>query len=405
MGKITRYFSNYQEAYNYYGGTNVPSKEIALVGDASYVFVSSDNAGDGGNTQYFDAAMTNDEIVATQVDAAYVSGTTQGYEQGYNEGYPLGYTAGHTAGYTEGEAAGYTTGHSAGYAEGEADYIAGMIENGTMAITTTSQVDVMEYAYAQVSDANLTAGNIADGVTILGVTGTYSGGIQPSGTMYISEADITYDVTNYAYAVAQDSNLSSDNIKSGVTIFGVTGTYSGGGSLDPTSDIVKDASKWQVLNYGADGPYSANSMPFVEDQQIEAMDVEWYAEEIDTIGDENMVALIDKFNTRGTVEVLSGTQNVTISYQRNDPEDPNTNAYISIDIALEAGERAGLSLAWFSHDPEDESSYFFEGFYWGIEDNVSNNHWIITAAETGTYNIMLEADGNGGCSMTITAPR
>lgn len=345
MGKITRYFSNYQEAYNYYGGTNVPSKEIALVGDASYVFVSSDNAGDGGNTQYFDAAMTNDEIVATQVDAAYVSGTTQGYEQGYNEGYPLGYTAGHTAGYTEGEAA--------GYAEGEADYIAGMIDNGTIAITTTSQVDVMEYAYAQVSDANLTAGNIADGVTILGVTGTYSGG----------------------------------------------------GSLDPNDDNVKDASKWQVLNYVAAGPYSANSIPFVEEQQIEAMDVEWYAEEIDTIGDENMVALIDKFNTRGTVEVLSGTQNVTITYQINDPEDPNTNAYISIDIALEAGERAGLSFAWFSYDPEDESSHIFEGFYWGIEDNVDNNHWIITAEETGTYTIRLDADGNGGCIMTIHAPR
>ncbi|MBQ1758967.1 MAG: leucine-rich repeat protein [Prevotella sp.] len=47
-------------------------------------------------------------------------------------------------------------------------------------------------------DANITAGNIKDGVTILGVQGTYTGGgITPTGTKNITENGV-YDITNYA---------------------------------------------------------------------------------------------------------------------------------------------------------------------------------------------------------------
>lgn len=48
-------------------------------------------------------------------------------------------------------------------------------------------------------DANLIAANIASGVTIFGITGTHSGGITPTGTITISSNGI-YDVTNYASA-------------------------------------------------------------------------------------------------------------------------------------------------------------------------------------------------------------
>lgn len=44
---------------------------------------------------------------------------------------------------------------------------------GKVDITSTDEVDVTEYASAQVVDTNLTAENIKKDVTILGVTGTY----------------------------------------------------------------------------------------------------------------------------------------------------------------------------------------------------------------------------------------
>lgn len=55
----------------------------------------------------------------------------------------------------------------------------GVTPTGNINITNTQQTDVTNYATAQVVDANLIASNIADGVTVLGITGTHSGGSQP----------------------------------------------------------------------------------------------------------------------------------------------------------------------------------------------------------------------------------
>lgn len=110
MSKHTRYFDDYVSAYNYYGGTEIPSNEIALIGNASYIFVSSDNSYNGGNTQYFDANMTNDTIVNTMVSTSYDSG----YEAGTAYGEAIGYTTGHAAGYEEGYAYGYSEGEASG---------------------------------------------------------------------------------------------------------------------------------------------------------------------------------------------------------------------------------------------------------------------------------------------------
>ena len=52
----------------------------------------------------------------------------------------------------------------------------GITPSGNINITDTQQTDVTNYATAQVVDANLTAENIAAGVTVLGIVGTHQGG-------------------------------------------------------------------------------------------------------------------------------------------------------------------------------------------------------------------------------------
>lgn len=91
-------------------------------------------------------------------------------------------------------------------------------------------------------DNNISAGNIKNGVTILGVTGNYSGitpTIDPlSITPTTSQQTITASggldgyspITVSAVTSSIDANISAENIKNGVTILGVTGNYSGGGS-------------------------------------------------------------------------------------------------------------------------------------------------------------------------------
>lgn len=68
--------------------------------------------------------------------------------------------------------------------------------------TTNQSIAAGQYldgAQTVKGDANLVAGNIKSGVTIFGVTGTHSGGTTPSGTVSITENG-TKDVTNYASA-------------------------------------------------------------------------------------------------------------------------------------------------------------------------------------------------------------
>lgn len=93
-------------------------------------------------------------------------------------------------------------------------------------------------------DANIQAENIKDGISILGVTGNYSGSainnqnktVSPSTSQQSVSADQGYTglgtVTVNAVTSSIDQNIAAGNIKSGVSILGVTGTYEGSGGTN-----------------------------------------------------------------------------------------------------------------------------------------------------------------------------
>ena len=111
-------------------------------------------------------------------------------------------------------------------------------------------------------DNNISAGNIKNGVTILGVTGNYSGvtptidplSITPTTSQQTITASSGTDgyspITVSAVTSSIDANISAENIKNGVTILGVTGNYSGG--ITPTGTInISSNGTYDVTNYAS----------------------------------------------------------------------------------------------------------------------------------------------------------
>ena len=96
-------------------------------------------------------------------------------------------------------------------------------------------------------DGNLIAANIKKGVSIFDVTGSYEGEgvnlqaktVTPSTAQNVVTADSGYNGLS-SVTVSGDADLIASNIKSGVSIFGVTGSFDGGGGgLDHNSAILK----------------------------------------------------------------------------------------------------------------------------------------------------------------------
>jgi len=122
-----------------------------------------------------------------------------------------------------------------------------IVNNGAINITpTTSQQTIPEGytsggtvgAVTSSIDANIIPTNIRAGVSVLGVQGNLEPDkpdqnktVTPSTSEQVVQADTGYElaqVTVEAVDNTIDENIVAENIKDGVSILGVTGTYDGG---------------------------------------------------------------------------------------------------------------------------------------------------------------------------------
>ena len=123
-----------------------------------------------------------------------------------------------------------------------------VVQDKTVNPTTSSQVISPDEGYDALSsvtvnavsssiDSNIVAGNIKQGVTILGVEGTVEElngttlEVTPSATTQINTPSGGYNAFT-SVTTNGDENLTAENIAEGVTIFGVTGSFHGGEDIN-----------------------------------------------------------------------------------------------------------------------------------------------------------------------------
>lgn len=107
---------------------------------------------------------------------------------------------------------------------------------GKKELTGTNEVDVTNFATAQVVDENLIAENIKSGVSILGVEGTHEGGGNADG-----------EVTEITTEAEMNALLETAEVGSVYKYTGTTGTYENGVKYELQKASAGDSRRWAKL--------------------------------------------------------------------------------------------------------------------------------------------------------------
>ena len=136
-------------------------------------------------------------------------------------------------------------------------------------------------------DPNILSNNIKNGVTILGVTGSYTAqpnlqakSVNPSTSAQTVSPDGGYDglsqVAVSAVTSSIDANIAAGNIKDGVTILGVTGSYSGASINNQNKTVSPTTSQQSVsadAGYTGLGTVTVNAVTYEIDNNIQPANI------------------------------------------------------------------------------------------------------------------------------------
>ena len=234
--------------------------------------------------------------------------------------------------------------------------------SGTKNLTNTSVTDVTNYANAQIVDSNLTAANIANGVTVLGIVGTHQGGITPTGTIQVSSTDSSNpdDVTNYAGAyvaagtagtpTATKGTVSNHSVSVTPSVTNTTGYITGSTKTGTPVSVsaselvsgtlnITNTSAADVTNYASAQVVDANLTAGNIKKDVNILGVTGTYE-----GSGGAALITETENAQGgitqeisVVEVLHVGSKTITQNGTYDPADDNYDAYSSVTVNVSGG--------------------------------------------------------------------